>query len=344
MKILLTADPKDYMGASNQTLIDISRIGSQFNFDIYSLGNLKRPLEYIKVFKTILKINSVLVAYPYFCRPIDNPLRYFELALIKIASKHSTMIVYVVDLPLEQKIANGLSVSKIDKNRRFEKYFFNSFNKILVFNDEMRYLIEKNYGIDKNKFENFEILDYTVNQPKFKEKKLESPYHIGYAGSFNKNQINEFINNISINGKVKLDVFGRNGVWINQMNNKNIKYHGYCENPLEVVNKLADLCHFGLIYFGDNNEGMKKYYEITSTSKLSAYLVSGVPIMVSNQYRYISKLVDKYNIGIKFQCMEEIPQIIENITSENYNTMKKKAYLLGNKISDGYFLKRCLSL
>jgi len=342
MRILLTADPDNYLGASRQTLRDIESISERFGFEKVHLGNYKHALAYLGLALSRKRHEHVLVAYPYYCRPVHNRLRGVELKLLRKAARSGKTIAYVVDLPIEQYEAAGKKELIDRKAREAEGKFFRTVDKVLVFNDAMAQALISNYDVPEDRFVKFELLDYTVEQPPFSEKGLDGRLHVGYAGSLNEAYVKELSRSLTMTGGLELDLFGKAGEWIDGLKGNAVHHHGEFDSA-EIVKELASRCHFGMIIRGEDDRSWDAYHEYTSTSKFSSYMVSGVPVLVPYKYHYISSLVRKYDVGLSFNSLESIPILIRSLDENRYRVMRRNAYSLGKKMAAGCFLTEGLA-
>ena len=129
-----------------------------------------------------------------------------------------------------------------------------------------------------------------------------------------------------------------NGKWIENLGMRNILYRGLI--PKNQFFDFLSQCHFGIIY---KDYKRINYYEFTSTSKLSAYVVAGLPVLVPSSFSYITSLVKKYGIGYSFDSFDEIPDIVSNITEVEYDKVRDNCIKLGNRIKNGYFFKKAVN-
>jgi len=52
--------------------------------------------------------------------------------------------------------------------------------------------------------------------------------------------------------------------------------------------------------------------------------------------------VEKYRVGYIARSLEEIPDIVTNITEEEYSKTRQNVIQLARKITQGYFFKKAL--
>jgi hypothetical protein len=84
------------------------------------------------------------------------------------------IVFYVYDLPIEQNIFVHGKCPKEKFSRIIEKMFLSSASFLLVFNKLNVEYLNRCYGLNKVKFEYFEILDYGLNISTSQERKEHS--------------------------------------------------------------------------------------------------------------------------------------------------------------------------
>ena len=328
--------------ASRQTINDVINFSSEIGFKPVLLGRrAKIPLNpliyYLKMTKYWAIADIILATYPYICRPThDNPFRLLESKLIEKRNKNKFSILYVIDLPIEQFLSGGKNVDK--KAYKIEERILKSFAVLLVFNGNMKKQIQANYGIDDKKFVEFEILDYGIDSSTTFLKQIRKPYRVVYASALNKNRCS-WIRAIPNSDEVVYEFFGEGGSWINKLGRKNVVYKNYCP-PSDLSKILSRDYDFGIIAYDSQ---LTDYLEFTSTSKFSAYMVAGLPILVPSSYLYLISLIKKYKVGRSFDSFNEIPKIIDSLTESEYAQIRDNCNNLGEKIKNGYFIKKAVN-
>lgn len=335
MRILLTAEHSIQNSAVKQSLLDASLISSRHNFSTHVVKKGKFPhlWTYLKILFNNKDIDVVLVVYPTVCNPLIF-YRFLDYLFIRYISHNKIMMLYVLDLPIEQYKARGLREPLDIKSYKNEGRVISLFDKIFVFNDAMISYFVNNYNINIDVFNKFEMLDYTVLQPNQTFPKIILPYQIAYSGEISEKIINEF-NEFSMKfPQVNLNLYGKYDD--GQKLSNNLNYRGIY-SPSEIVWEMSKYNHFGLITRG-SDESWTDYHRFTSTSKFSAYMVSGLPVLVPRKYLYISELVKKFDVGVTFDNLDEIPFIIDNISQLDYERMRSNAFKLGTRLSEGKYL------
>lgn len=335
------ADSKSYGAASMQIILDGIKFSSEIGFEPIILGERKNKLRYYtRILKFWRKTDVVLAMYPYICPPgvNNNHFRTLESNLINKMNKNRFSILYIVDLPIEQRLATTGDTYAMDRKAyEIERKIFESFDMLCVFNEYMKRAIQQKYKIQSNKFIEFAILDYGVEYKPIKEKELSEPIKLVYPGGGIDQKSGKWIEILPYFKNIVYEFSGLNGEWINNLGRDNITYRRLI--PKESFFDFLSQKDFGIIYreFFDIN-----YYQFTSTSKFSAYMIAGLPVLCHSKFSYISGLLNKYKVGFPFNSFNEIPRIVNKLTESEYNRVRNNCLKLGEKLQNGYFFKKAV--
>ena len=286
-----------------------------------------------------------LAAYPRFCSPHVGMARMFLdlgqtaiLSFLKNRGSRTRSILYVVDLPLEQAAAQKIKIPATAHT--LESKVFDSFDIICVYNEKMKNTIVRKHGISENRFVKFEIIDYGVRfNPPINKAFDQKSVTIVHTGNLSKSYAGEWMNNLPQMDNIHYEILGTNGEWLSRIGRTDVAYKGFIPSFEELAGYLSESAQFGLVRASD---GLKDYYEYTSTSKLSGYLAAGLPVIVTSDYVYLTNLVRKYGCGIVLDSLDEIPNAIENMSQKEYDEIRTRSLALGGKIRRGYFFKHAI--
>ncbi|MCL2681562.1 MAG: beta-1,6-galactofuranosyltransferase [Streptococcaceae bacterium] len=78
-------------------------------------------------------------------------------------------------------------------------------------------------------------------------------------------------------------------------------------------------------------------------TKLSLYLASGLPVIVWPQSPH-AEMIKKYGLGLVIDDLNDIDEILENMTEEDYNQMIENIKPWQKALQSGFFVKRALNL
>lgn len=259
--------------------------------------------------------------------------------------KKCTFIVLIHDL---ESLRGGIA-GVVEKNSKTNKIGDNQllkcFDFIICHNERMRqYMLSQ--GFNASKLVNLEIFDYLSNIQPEKRKKQNVP-SICIAGNlaFGKSQ---YIYKICENGhntELKLNLYGIN--YKEELAANNMLYHGSFK-PEELPQYLSG--DFGLVWDGDSAETCSgntgNYLRYNNPHKTSLYLSAGIPVIVWSQSA-MAAFVQKNNVGIVTDSLDNLEQIILNISAEQYKKMVNNTMEISKKLHQGYYfyqaLDKCLA-
>lgn len=348
---LICAVPSPYSKglslASQKVICDTVKFSSEISFKPVLLGRRNKTFEVVQYYLTMLiawsKADVILTIYPYICMNLKRNylLRKMESLLIDQLNKHTHSILYIVDLPIEQRnmIYGTMSPMEYKRACEIEKRVFNNFDVLLVFNENMKRLIRDKYGFSDDKFVLFEILDYGVDIEPKEKVGLRKPLRVAFLTSNLSQKRFSWINRIPSSEDITYSFFGFNGEWINSLNRRDIRYEGVI--PPEKIPIFLGKFHFGIIHY---DPAFERYLSYGATSKFSAYIAANLPVLCPSKLSYISSLVHKYGVGFCYDSLCDIPKLLENIDECAYDKIKENCIKLGEKVRHGYFIKKTLSL
>jgi len=310
-------------------------------------------IKYFRLICTMLSADVFLAAYPilfgpYFVSPrariVTNLNKLFWSTLLK-ANRKVRSILFVYDLPLDQWIFQGIKPS--NDAYRFESSFLSSFDILCVFNNAMKKVISQRYKIPNNRFVEFELLDCRARFTPPVTKKIDrNNWRIIYSGNADQQYVGRWLASISPAKNLTYEVLGPYGDWISSLGRPDVEYHGFIVDKISELTSrhheyLSSRADFGIIKYTDQ---MKMYCRYSSTSKFSSYVSAGLPVLVPDDYQYITRLVRKYDVGLTFSSLDEVPEILRGLTTAKYQQMRNNCLCLSEKLSNGYFFKRALKL
>ena len=205
---------------------------------------------------------------------------------------------------------------------------------IIAHNDKMKSELVK-MGIDKDKIISLEIFDYLI--PNFNEDKNYDKDKILLAGNFD---IRKTKYARQLPESPEFSIYGINFEEENLPSN--VHYNG-AFSPDELSNHLHG--GFGLVWDGDSPHtcsGMYgEYLKMNNPHKASLYLASGFPIIVWSQSA-LAEFVRKNHCGILVESLFEIADCLNSIDEEDFQELIKNSKIVGEKLRNGYFLKKAL--
>ena len=116
------------------------------------------------------------------------------------------------------------------------------------------------------------------------------------------------------------------------------------QNVPDVLPKVLN-GKFGLVWDGDSIDKCAgqygEYMRYNNPHKTSLYLACGIPVVVWNKAA-IADFIEKNRIGITVESLNEMSDIIENMSDGQYKELKKNAVIMGDRLREGQMLSRVL--
>lgn len=276
------------------------------------------------------KKSVIMIQYPL-------PMEHRYLAdLRKLKEKRKLKYVFIIhDLESIRNMYDKIELYEKNDNEMFEIA-----DMVIAHNEKMIKVINEKFHFPIDKMVSLGIFDYLFEEKAHvrsnkKGKNLRvmivgnlEPKKAGYL--YNK-KFNKIINFFSLYGPQ----FEKEKV-------QNAKYYGQFP-PEKLVEKLEG--SFGLVWDGnspDSCEGKTgKYLLINNPHKTSMYLASGFPVIIWKKAA-LADFVKQHNVGILIDSLWEIPEKVNQITDDEYETMLKNVAKISNKLTSGYYLKTAI--
>lgn len=117
----------------------------------------------------------------------------------------------------------------------------------------------------------------------------------------------------------------------------NVTLEGW-KNDSELLQALSHTGGFGLVW---SQKSDVDYYEWNVSHKLSTYLAAGIPVVVQNTLSN-KHLIEKNNLGIVVNSLEEANQKIQNLSEETYQNYVSNVGRFRQLIINNFFTKKIL--
>lgn len=189
------------------------------------------------------------------------------------------------------------------------------------------------------------IFDYVAEKRPIQNKGVTSgeKYSIAYAGGFGDGK-NAYIFDFDIlkNSKYNLKLYGI-GFDANKRKvaeeESVIFYQGAFPSD-EIAYKIE--ADFGLVWDGISTEAcsgdLGEYLKYNNPHKTSLYLLCGLPVIVWDKAAIASFIVEN-NVGIAVSNLKDLNAILENLSVEDYKTMKHNVLAVQEKVIKGQFVE-----
>ena len=182
------------------------------------------------------------------------------------------------------------------------------------------------------------IFDYLYdnnNKPSFLRDNVKKD-SIAFAGNLGKSAFLDLIHFDT----VKLNLYGI-GAEKRSLGESCI-YRG-CYPPDELYKHLDSM--FGLVWDGKSTDTCTgitgEYLKYIAPHKISMYLSCGIPVIVWSKSA-MADFVKKEQVGLVIDSINELEDIIKNISTDDYEAMCKKVSIIQKNIITGYYLSKAL--
>lgn len=206
---------------------------------------------------------------------------------------------------------------------------FNKFDGLIVHNEKMKKWLQDN-GV-KVPMISLEIFDYINPQPINEMQNFDK--NVNFAGNLYKPV---FLT--KLNTKTKFVVYGVNPLKYGD----SIDYRG-SKTPEEIPAFLNE--DFGLVWDGESLTECSgidgNYMRYNNPHKTSLYLSSGIPVITWSQAA-IADFIKQHNVGIVIDDLNQIDDVLADVTKDQYLGLKHSAENLATKLRDGFYTKTAL--
>ncbi|AYE39024.1 hypothetical protein D1B17_10430 [Companilactobacillus zhachilii] len=257
--------------------------------------------------------------------PLNSHLISNRILKLIVENKKFISIALIHDL-------NSLRNMEVDENLISKEInYLNHFDYLIVHNIAMKnWLIKMGFTSEMIILNLFDYRSSELN--------LNNKYDcdIVYAGNLIKA---EFLKNIELTNN-KLNIYGSNEL---KTYPRNVFYKGSL-NPDELPQHLNS--RFGLVWDGDSVyecSGVYGHYlEYNTPHKISLYLSAGIPVIVWKKSAMAEYIVNN-KLGISVDSLDNIENILNSISDEEYSSLKRNALSISEKLRSGYFIHQAIS-
>jgi len=215
-----------------------------------------------------------------------------------------------------------------NNNKLFEKevQLLKKFSLLVAHNAAMKNILS--LQLPSAKISCINIFDYPV-KPVLRTVKMSNT--VCFAGNLNKAT---FVNHLNDIPAVRFNVYGPCPD-VSLKDSDTIFYKGIV-SPDKLPTELEG--SFGLVWDGGLLDECDNYLRYNNPHKLSLYVTAGLPVIVWEQSA-VAVFVKLYDIGFTINSIREIPEKMQQIRIERFDTMQQNALAIGKKTTVGYFLK-----
>src|SRR5690625_233756 len=311
--------------------MDIESIMEQNNFHNLGLEQKTNSNKIYAFFYNLLSIlKAVISVKENDILVIQYPLKKYYYLLSAVAKfKNAKVIALIHDLGCFRR--KRLTIDQ-------EKKRLSHTDHLIVLSDKMKdFVVEKGY---KQTFSVLYLWDYlndTTPQPRSYPNLNE--IHVLYVGSLKKEQ-KGFIykwDDSKITTKLYLNIYGPYFDVKSIKNKDQFIYHGLKDSSLIIKETTA---HYGLLW--DSSEfkyisgAYGEYLKYNTSHKISLYIHAHLPLIVWSEAS-IAEFAKEHNIGICVDSLENLEELLQNVSEEEYLRMVDNTRKLSNKINQGYY-------
>lgn len=316
--------------------------GSKWHIDMLKTF---QDLEFDILFVRFNNYNNKILKHIFYMISLLNvwlKIEYGSIVFVSYPLCLSSRVYDFLRLLKLKKVKVSLVLCDIDTIRfysrnipKVEISLFNTADNIIVHTDAMGKRMIKD-GVTSNLYP-IEIFDYYFDENSSIDNLLNN-YRIVFAGNLNKS---EFLSSVTdgILGDCSLLLYGVESSKV-KLSDK-IKYCGkFPPNDPSIVKG-----DWGLVWDGDSIHAcsglLGEYLRINSPHKFSLYMAIGIPVIVWKESG-LSEFVREHNIGISINSLEDISSVVQNISEDDYKTMKINVKNISAKVQRGGYLKAVL--
>lgn len=218
-------------------------------------------------------------------------------------------------------------------NLHIEKLFFSYAKNIIVHTEKMRDLLYE-YGISYEKMKVLTSFDYLTDDKVAPQRYLSD--NVVYAGNLEKSPF--LLEIMKSNLNISIFCYGKETYKFTN----NITYKGFFNS--ENVSNIEG--SWGLVWDGDSIESCSgiygKYLKFNSPHKLSLYIVALLPIIIWEGSALAGYVIER-KLGFTIKKISDIPKLLSNITSEEYEQLLENVKNERKILTNGTHLKNCLA-
>lgn len=289
-----------------------------------------------KAFEKLKEGDTIWIQFP-----IINQTIFFDSVIKKAIHKKIQVIAIVHDLEL-LRFTRNKEINKIGRWRmkKEEISTIKLFTKVVLHNNKMADYVRTSLGVEEQKIEIIEIFDYLID----KNTKLNNTtddtqtqnYNCIIAGNLSENKA-QYVYHLPTSCYFELY-----GPYYTGKETERCKYNGVF-SPDQLPTVLNG--KFGIVWDGDSIETCSgswgEYLRYNNPHKTSLYLACGIPVIIWKEAA-LSSFILENKVGIAVESLNDLPNVLKNISVEEYKKMKLNAENISEKLKNGYFTKQVI--
>lgn len=266
---------------------------------------------------------------------------FYILLWIKRRLTGQILVTMVIDFPIEQSnIFDLLIGANIRLYNLFEKLILTSSDRIICFSQKFADFLESKHGPYSHKIlicARNAYIPFYAGEPSIDVPAKSNKIRVFYSGDLRRkvdiSNLKKAIDIIAKNRTAEMFLCGLGGDWLNKLAVDNVKYLGILDHV--DYDALASRCDFALIIYPN-----QFYYNLTPTTKYSAYVGNGLAIL-SSDTETVAKCIAGDGVG-KAVLIEQLPLELFNWINnpELFEGYKKRAVELMPDFRSGKHIKQ----
>ncbi len=228
-------------------------------------------------------------------------------------------------------------VTREQEKRRLSKNDY-----LLVVNKHMKQeLIDQNYTMPVGIFHLWDVLSDSPDTKPVEKTKLSHPVEVIYAGKLVPG-LHDFLYVLDREAppqNYEYTVFGSSFFEGQIVHKDKIRGVGYIPTDEIIKTTTGD---WGLVWYGNSIEGIDgvygEYLRLTTSHKPCTYMRCHIPVISWSQAAF-ADFVKEHKVGICIDSLDQLDEILPNISQEEYNVMKNNAIEVSNKLEKGHYFK-----
>lgn len=270
--------------------------------------------------------------------PVFNHTLLLNRAIKKAKRKGVKLYAFIHDLNcLRLSSDSSFSLAERMRMKKEEIDELHEFDSIVVHNNAMKKYMISNLGIDSTRMVSIELFDYLVNDTFIPFNETDDHNKCIIAGNLMRNKAGYVY---KLPNSPEFELFGVN---FDEDGLKNNIHHNGSFLPEELPKHLKG--GYGLVWDGDSADtctgSWGEYLRYNNPHKVSLYLACGIPVIIWEEAA-LANFVKEHNVGITVKSLHEIDEALAGVTQGQYETLKRNAIELSDKLRNGHFTKAAL--
>ena len=266
--------------------------------------------------------------------PIVNHSVLLSRCIGKVRKRGARIILLIHDLEILRAAVRGTTSAKEKLRLRLEEEtLLKNCDGIIVHNRSMKKKLAS-MGIPASGMEVLGIFDYLIPEAGYAEARQDLPIVI--AGALRPHKAGYAYH---LPQETEFNLYG---VGYEAEPQDHVHYLGSFE-----PDRLPEVMQgsFGLVWDGETTETCSGtyggYLRINDPHKASLYLASGLPVIIWKEAALADYMI-RNGCGIAVDSIEEIPEIVKNMTSEEYEAIRANTLKISKRLREGRYTKRAL--